>query len=234
MIWKAWLTGHEFDLHELGQLFSSGDTHVAKDGDEYYLASVEIDSRPTAEAHYEAASRVLALVNGVGQANNSGFRPVALSGTYNEGNQVHQVAMAGTAEARSYAYATASVFGPDGTERPDPPPPGPERVAKATRHPDAAEALQIMGKAESTTWVDLYKVYEIIKSAGGLRSAAAATGASDGDLAVCRRSANHPDASGPDSRHARSNEQAPKNPMAIGHGRDFIGRLLTTWLDSLH
>src|SRR5690349_20804797 len=104
MIWKAFLKGDDFDLHELGTLCSSGDTQVKKDGEEYFLSSVEIDNRPADEAFYDAAKRVLEIVNGVGQANSSGFRPVALNGRFQEGDKAHQVVFAGSIEARGYVF----------------------------------------------------------------------------------------------------------------------------------
>ncbi|MEV6306222.1 hypothetical protein AB0M02_42890 [Actinoplanes sp. NPDC051861] len=169
MIWKAFLKGHEFDLYELGALFSSGDTQVIKDGNDYFLASIEIDQRPPGEEFYNAAERVLALVNGVGQANSSSFRPVALVGRFQEGeSNHHHVGFADTAEARGYAYAAAVLIDPVGNEAPAPPPPGAERIRKAMSDVDANEALRIMGRAEPTTWIDLFKVYEIVREALGV------------------------------------------------------------------
>lgn len=233
MIWKAWLEGHDFDLYDLTRLFAAGDTQVVKDSDAYYLASVEIDNRPESEAFYEAAQRVLTLVNGVGQAENSAFRPVRLSGVYNEGGQRHVVARAETAEARSQALAAATVTAPDGTERADPPPLGPERVNKAMRHPVAAEALGIMAKPEPTSWVDLYKVYEIMRDAMKPASLDQSGWATKKRFEAFTASANRPDSGGPDSRHARMPGTAPKRVMSIAAARDFIGLLLTHWLDSL-
>ena len=90
-----------------------------------------------------------------------------------------------------------------------------------------------MAGGEPVGWVDLYKIYEIIKDAGALGSCARALGITDKDLALFRRSANHPDVGGPDARHARSNERPPSNPMTVGQARALIGNLLKTWLDSL-
>jgi hypothetical protein len=233
VICKAWLEGPEVDLYDLTRLFATGDTQIVKDGDAYYLASVEIDNRPEAEAVYEAAQRLLTLVNGVGQAESSSFRPVRLSGAYNEGDKRHVIARAETAEARFYAFAAAIVTAPDGTERVDSPPPGPERVKKAMRHPHAAEALGIMAKPEPTSWVDLYKVYEIIRDDMKPTSLDQSGWATKDQLSAFKASANRPDLGGPDSRHARMSGTAPKRNMPIAEARDFIGRLLTQWVDSL-
>jgi hypothetical protein len=236
VIWKAFLKGDDFDLHELSVLFSSGDTQVIKDGDSYHLASTMIDSRPDGRPFYQAARHVLALVNGVGQANSSAFRPIALTGSFKEGDHNHQVVIADPVEIRGYAYAAAvaTVAGPDGNLVPPPPPPGPDRVKKAMRHADANEALQIIGRPEPTNWVDLYKVHEIVRDAmGGQIGLVNAGWVTKDDLSAFTASANRPDVTGPDARHARMSGGPPKRTMQIAEARDFIGRLLTTWLDSL-
>jgi len=50
----------------------------------------------------------------------------------------------------------------NGESIPQPPLPGPKYLALAAQHPDAAEALAIIGKAEPN-WAELYKVYEIVR-----------------------------------------------------------------------
>jgi hypothetical protein len=102
------------------------------------------------------------------------------------------------------------------------------------RHPDANEALQIMGRPEPTTWIDLYKVHEIIRDAmGGQASLINSGWVTRDDLSAFTASANRPDVTGADARHARMGGGPPKRTMQIAEARDFIGRLLTTWLDSL-
>jgi len=105
--------------------------------------------------------------------------------------------------------------------------------SKAMRHPDAAEALQIMGRPEPTTWIDLYKVYEVVREAqGGEVGLIRSDLATKPDISAFTGSANLPSVSGEDARHARL-AGTPKRTMQIAEARDFIGRLLTTWIDSL-
>jgi hypothetical protein len=229
--WKAWLEGHEFDFEDLTRLFGSGDIVVARDDEGCYIASIEIDNDVERERRYEKAQRLLDLVNGAAKTDNPDFTPVKLSGSLQSGDRRHVFASTDI-RWRVQAPASGLVTDPDRQVRNNPPP-GPARVITAMKYPAAAEALQIMAKPAPTNWVDLYKVYEIIKDSGALPSVARSIGVSDRDLALFRRSANHPDASGSDARHARSNEQPPKCPMSVGDGRIFIGRLLTAWLDSL-
>jgi hypothetical protein len=48
-----------------------------------------------------------------------------------------------------------------------------------------------------------------------------------------KQTADHQDASGADSRHARNKQQPPKSPMQIDQARAMIRKLVTAWLESL-
>jgi hypothetical protein len=78
------------------------------------LPGIEGDRRPPGETFYEAAQRVLALVNGVGQARKSSYRSVALTGIYHEGDKRHAVASPMSIVARAHISAVAVVIGSDG------------------------------------------------------------------------------------------------------------------------
>lgn len=95
MSMRAWLEGHQFDLDELVALLPTGDTRVVKDGDAYYLVSTQIDDRPDDVRFYEVAPKVLELVNGLARMNNPFYRPVRLSGRYQDGEQRHTVVVLG-------------------------------------------------------------------------------------------------------------------------------------------
>jgi hypothetical protein len=98
---KAWLAGHPFDLPTLTELFASGDTRVVKEGEDYAPTSTEIDNRPDGVPFYAVAPVVLQRVNGLARVlRGDDYRPVGLSGRYQEGDGNHTVASADVAEAR--------------------------------------------------------------------------------------------------------------------------------------
>jgi hypothetical protein len=195
-----WLTGHQFDLETMAELFPSGATRVTKEGSAYYLASTAIDSREEDVQFYEIAPDVLKLLNGLASAMRpNGFRPVALTDRYTVDEHPHTVARvetaeartrvgrptvvvhldqaversvaqpinvvigSGKAEARSRATATGTVIR-DGlvvTAAEDASPAGARYTAVTS--PDAHEALMLLAEP---TWVNLYKVYEIVNPLG--------------------------------------------------------------------
>ncbi len=136
---------------------------MVREGDGYYLTSTEIDNRPDSVPFYDVAPIVLRRVNGLGRAKNPKFRPVKLSGRYQDGSGAHTVVAAGTAEARARVHAVAVVTDSDGVPTPQPSPPGPRHASLATAHTDVAEALAIMGQPGALGWVEMWKVYEIVR-----------------------------------------------------------------------
>jgi hypothetical protein len=73
---------------------------------------------------------------------------------------------------------------------------------------------------------------EIIKHSGRLQVAMDAAGLSKKQVDLFGRTANHPEAAGPDARHARSKQEPPKQPMPIAHARKLISTLVRAWLDA--
>ncbi|MBM7784901.1 hypothetical protein [Tenggerimyces flavus] len=230
---KVWLDGHEFDLQDLADLLPSGDTRVVKEGTAFYLTSTQIDNRSADVQFYEIAQQLLPTINGLGRANHAGFRPVSLSGRYDDGDQSHTVVGAATIEARARMHAAGVVTDSAGVPRPDPPPPGPARASLAATNPHAREVLAILGQPQMLGWVELYKVHEIIRDSIGKAQLQHLAGTTPTMHSAFTASANRPDVSGSRARHARMGGSPPKHSMTEGEGRDFVSRLVTAWLDSL-
>ena len=146
MPWKAWLEGHEFDLETLRELFRAGDPLVAQDpSDGYYLESSALQDS-NGQLDHSAAEPLVKRINGVARAADQGFRPVHLRGRYTAPDgTMSVVAIAGTAEARSKAWAAAVVVS-GGVPVPEPPPKGPRYVELAEQDADVADVLRVLGQ----------------------------------------------------------------------------------------
>ena len=247
---KAWLKGDQFDLDRLVELFPAGDIRVVKDGDEFYLAALEIDSEADGSKFYEVAPEVLQRVNGMARAMHpNDYRPVELVGRYQVGENRHHVVLADCAEAREQAMPVTVVVGSgaieargrltavgtvtrSGEPAPLPPPQGPKYLALAAQHSDVAEALTIMGNAEPN-WVELYKVYEIIRD--NIRPAKIEDKgwATKQEQSTFTGSANRPDVGGAYARHARTSGVPPVRIMSLQQARHFIGDLVVRWIKGL-
>lgn len=242
---KAKLEGHAFDLDALVELFRVGEPKVGKEDDGYYLTSSDLDGLMDDGGRlFEAATRLLQRVTGVARMLDSSFRPVTLPGTFVEDDGTgtgrrHHVVQADTAVARSKACAVIVSTGDEqslASEPPPPPPPeGPPYIQLASSHPDVAEALEILGKPSvSLNWVDLYKLYEIVRDrVGNEQSLKAKKWVPNGELSAFKASANRPDVSGSGARHARMGGGPPKLTMTLAEGETFIRRLVVAWWNSL-
>jgi hypothetical protein len=147
MMIKARLTGHEADLITLGELFREGDPVVAADQEGHYLGFVAPDQLIDNGARlYEFASSLLLHVNGVGRLRSSEFRPVRLTGRFDDdAGRQHAVVLAETAEVRAFALPVTVLI--NGQQAPAPLPPGPRYVQLAATNSDVAEVLRILGNA---------------------------------------------------------------------------------------
>jgi hypothetical protein len=232
VIVKAWLEGDQSDLAALAELLPTGDVRVEPDGNGgFCLIANEIDNRPAGVPFYEIAPVVLQRINGLARVRNASYRPVWLSGRYQEGDSRHQVVRVGTAECRGQAMPIIPLI--NGAPVSSQPLSGRRYAALASVDADVAEVLELMGRPEAPNWVDLYKVYEIIEYTGQLKVAMAGAGISSNRVSLFVRTACHPDAGGPDARHGRSKQDPPKKPMPIGQAREMIGELVVAWMDLL-
>jgi hypothetical protein len=232
---KAWLQGHQFDLEDLAELLAEGDVRVVHDDaeDAYYLTSPEIDNPTDGTTFYDVAQRLLPRINGIGRVNKADFRPVQLTGRYGTPTGQHIVAAALSSELRLRAHAVGVVTGPHGQPTPNPPSPWPDRFALAGTNSDVGEVLDIMGQTEPLGWVELYKVHEIIRDAIKLNKIYKLKWVTKSDDRAFTGSADRPDVSGREARHARMPGLPPRRTMSIAEGRSFISNLVTKWLDWL-
>ncbi len=251
------LDGHEFDLAALARRFPTGDPRVVTTDEGTFIEAADLDAVDFTDAArlVEVAAGILARLNGWAMLDDAGYRPVKLRNRFHrdrEATDTHivlgdeartrdeaSVVVVGTAEARLGGLnatititATASNGGVPGIP---PQPEGPRQLARAAAHSDADDLLVLIGTAGALGWDPLWKALEIIKVAVGGKAALLATGwITADDHEVFGYSANHPDASGTDARHARRPPTTlPSRVMSIEEGQQFIRDLAHRWLDSL-
>ena len=248
------LDGHEFDLNALARLFPAGDPQVVTTDEGTFIEAAALDAVDFTDAArlVEVAAGILARLNGWAMLDDPGYRPVKLRNRFHRHRQATDthivlgdearvrdeatVLVAGSAEARLGGLtATVRTASSGGVSETPPQPEGPRQLARAATHPDADDLLALIGTAGALGWDPLWKALEIIKVALGGKAALLATGwitADDHD--VFGYSANHPDASGTDARHARRpSTTSPSRVMSIEEGQQFIRDLARRWLDSL-
>ncbi|MFC1406125.1 MULTISPECIES: hypothetical protein [Streptacidiphilus] len=236
---KARLEGHVYDLDSLVELFREGEPLVAVDDDGYYLESSHFDGLTEGgQKLFDQAANVLRRVMGVARILDSSFRPVSISGHFvvddAEGVR-HLIVVGDTVEVRSNAIVGVVEVGGVVSPTPPPEPLGPPYVQLSDSHPDVEEVLSILGKPSvALTWVDLYKVYEIVRHSVGDDKVLKGNGwAAPAEISAFTASANRPDVSGSQARHARMGGDSPKHTMTLAEGESLIRRLVVAWWNSL-
>lgn len=89
-----------------------------------------------------------------------------------------------------------------------------------------------MGQPDALNWTQLYKVFEIVRDDVKPQSLIDLGWASATEISAFTGSANRPDVSGAGARHARMGGPLPRRQMSEDVARDFISRLVTSWIDS--
>ena len=112
--------------------------------------------------------------------------------------------------------------------------PDPGYVSLAAAVPDVADALGVLGQADPLSWVALYKLFEIIRDNVKPHTLDGLGWTTKNELSAFTASANRPDLSGIDARHARmAGINPPKVSMTLSEGRRFMIRVVNSWLVDL-
>lgn len=233
--WQVELTGHQFDLEDLPRWFTAPELRVVEQDGHFLLEAEQFDDLHESAAVHAAARELLPRINGVAKLKNGSFRDVAVGSAVRELDEEglqrqHAVVLAGTVELRSKVNAVLVRVGED-----EPPVPAPgsldtdQWLRVGDTDPDAREVLSIWG-GRPHDWVNLYKVYEIVRSRADVK---ANRWASDEELNRFTRTANHPEAGGEGARHGRTNTDPPPKPMSLAEADALVGRIVIAWLSSL-
>jgi hypothetical protein len=92
--------------------------------------------------------------------------------------------------------------------------------------------LELYGKNECD-WVNLYRIYEVIRAdCGGEHALINRKWVAKDEIKLFTRTANSPDVTGLDSRHGVSNNHPPRSPMQLKTARQLIKTLTTVWINS--
>jgi hypothetical protein len=98
---------------------------------------------------------------------------------------------------------------------------------------DVQDALYYLG-AVGNEWANLYKACEVVKDhAGGAKAMFQNLWCSRSAWERFHRTADHQEAIGRFSRHARSRAEPPPDPMTVDDARRFAGELVKLWIRSL-
>ncbi|OBF98897.1 hypothetical protein [Mycolicibacter sinensis] len=228
---NAWLDGEQPDFERLAVLFADGDVRIVRDDerDAYYLTAAELDSADDEDVYFTIEA-LLKRINGSARTLTPDFQPVRYARKYTTNGGI--VIQPATVQLKIRVSLTVSavVRGPDGEPQPTSPPPGATHLALAASDGTVDEVLARM--AGDLDWFNLFKVYELVRDDSTKPSSIAGMGwATENEQSAFRASANRPDISGEDARHAVSpNTKRPKRTMNLAEGQAWVCNLVSNWL----
>jgi hypothetical protein len=223
--WRVELDGEKFDLEDLPELLTGDEVRVVEDGDAYYLEAAAFENLDDSAAVYEAAGKLVGLVNGTGKLHRRSFHDAAAGRIVElaEDGTIRKHVHLGAATVTGRSKMGASALLVNG-EAPEEPAPGTSesdvRMRSALGAPERARALELWGGPHDP--MNLWKLWEILRNRPELPI--------DTDNRRRFKSAlNAPEIAGDDARH-EIHAQPEADTMTRAEAETFLGDLLKRWL----
>jgi hypothetical protein len=235
--WLVRLKGHEFDLEELSDHFTSTDRNVKKDEDGYYYVTSEDFNRITdSDAVHKRALELIEHMNGAATYHAGGnYRPVEFDGLAQideSGQPRNFVFLSGVIEGRSRITAKLTVGDQDSTDdAPQPPGEVAVLVNLADQNEKVADALRFYQRGD---WINLFKAWEIVcDDARGSHIVVKNGWAVERDRNRFTGTAQSRGELGDEARHASERYKAPKDPMTLNEARAFVRSVIRAWVGTI-
>lgn len=210
--WLARLSGDADDLRLLSEHLLSNDPSVKEEEDAYWLRYSVFDSLTEPTDVYESVIKLLREIRGVAMLLSGGALEVEVVSLAQEnyvGPRPQYVFSKGIPSAERFGMSTTTFT---------------QMIAIAERNPSIAKAL---GYYQRGDWFNLYKAWEAVREGTNGRSNG---WTSDKVRNRFTNTVNNPEAIGDDARHGVRTGEPPPKPMAIEEAREYVGRLIRTWI----
>jgi hypothetical protein len=226
--WQVGLEGEPVDINGLAAAFSDRPLRVMEDDGTFWLEAEELEHLSDHAQVKSAAERLITRLNGAMRLGNPSYQNVKLGNLREQrADGTHAVSTfiePGTISIRASVLPPKILGGVPTKQLGDP---ARSYMGAAAGDPDADEALDLWAN-EPHNWVNLSKVFEIIRARDGFDPSV-----SKSQLDRFRHTANHEGAAGRQARHARLGTDPPKHPMTALEAEALMRRLLQSWFDSL-
>ena len=232
--WIAAISGNDADLAELQKSLVGPDLRVSHQHGSYVLESSRFDLLATPEQVQSRANEILEVLSGASRVAFGLISPLSASwvATINDDGS-RNVYMTVTERVAFRDTVSVVITREDGTvETINPADEVPRIAAVAEKYTNAAEVLKLLAKGIDD-WVNLYRIYEIIKrDMGGDKKITDQGWTTNGQLNNFRHTANSPDSIGHDARHGVQTNDPPSDPMELSAAKGLIKHVAQKWLES--
>ena len=231
--WHVVLKGDSVTLERLAQSLNLPELNVQIMGDEVCLASTRFEQLTEPHGVYTLAEDIIEKVNSVYALKYSEALPVYLDTVVRlnpDGSKDRRVFLSGGSTATVRVAARLVVIGTDGVESTDDT--SPMQIALNELMKGNANLEDALRYFQNPTWVNLYKVFEVVHSDNVGRQELLCC-VSDTDLDRFKRTAQNPNLVGDLARHGRFDKAPPKKPMTLDEARALWRLVLGQWIEAL-
>jgi hypothetical protein len=214
--WLVKLKGASFELEELRAAFSFPfATIIDRDGN-YFLESVALSAFQNLSEVLNEARKLVEIVNGAAKLYFDHYGGVEVA------NSIIGLDEHGGSHPFSFGFGTGR---PVNESHGDTAAVG-RWLARAEHEEHVADALRFFAVQ---SWVDLYKVYELIRGDAG--DVVRRGWATKTELSQFTQTTQNRDSIGDAARHASKRFKAHAAPMSLSEARDLVKSLLLHWLE---
>jgi len=229
--WLVILKGNKFDLEDLPSLLRSQEFNVTNNNGSYCLWSSEFNSLISADEVRERGIALIKMVNDAARLYRDDWHDVAVDGitcVEDDGNRHVYLYEEVTITARAKVSAVDVLISASGSQPvTDQPSPLESYLRLAQNHKPVADALHFY---REDSWVNLYKVYEVVRDdVGGEHALIKKDWVPKDDLKLFTQIAQSRAALGDDARHASKKYKPPSQSMSFSEAKSLIKSILAKW-----
>lgn len=230
--WIIELAGERFDLQELFRLDSPSKIEVSEEADGFYLRSDEFESYTEPRAVLDRAIELVSILNGIAQIEIQNWENVTVAGVARQepDGKRTRFLFAEPMRGRSRMSGNLTITRADGSKKSSHDNTFEAIADLVTRDANVTRVLRLFGSGMHT-WVNLYKIYEIIESEIG-REIVNRGWVNKDTIRNFKHTANSVSSAGDDARHGKELSAPPRSPMLLSEAESLIGKLLKNWLRS--
>jgi hypothetical protein len=229
MGWRVRLNGAAPDLDRLRRELATGDVVVREDDQGTYLQATIFESFTDGDQVVPVAEALIVRINGIFSLG-GGYQQVSFSGRVERDKSAWVYVSDAVRLVDVVLTAEGVVTGADGVVMSNSGPSQSMRQLQvADDHPAVAEAYRILGLEPSPSWIEFYKVYEVLCEACGGSDAGLSrqTGVSERRIKKLKMTSNHQLLSGDEARHAAmKGTPSPKGGITKDEGRAIVNDLI--------
>jgi hypothetical protein len=225
MEWYVQILGDNSDLQELSKSLNSPELCISQEDQKYVLKSSNFDQLKNAADVRKRAEEILSLLNGTTKLALGTQQKLTIDAVVemrDDGKKVTVLFLSDTLPVGSIT-STSTKTDNGKVQENHPADPIPNWIRTAQTDKNVAEIFQVLGTSV-LNWINLYRVYEIIKSdVGGIDTIVDNGWTTKGQIDLFKQTAQP-------YRHGKLKGTPPKKPMTLSEAKSLIKRILRSWL----